>query len=93
LIARRSGFIGVEEGGSTASRNDERVERHYGVTIPDGQGEVVLGHLWTVVVMAEDAALLTSVHPLPDVSEISVVPSPFVGVALPTERLEIGVVV
>ena len=76
-----------------ASRNDERVERHYGVTIPDGQGEVVLGHLRTVIVVAEDTALMASVHPLPDMPEFGVVPSPLVGVALPAERLEIGAVV
>ena len=46
-------FIQVEERGSVPSRDDERVVWRHGVTITDGQGEVVLGHLRTLVVVAE----------------------------------------
>ena len=47
--------------------------------VTEGEGEVVLGHLRTVIVVAEDAAFLASVHPLPDVPEVGVVPSPLIG--------------
>jgi hypothetical protein len=46
-----------------------------------------------VIVVAEDTALMASVHALPNVPEVRVVPSALVSVALPAERLEVGAVV